>query len=95
MKVICKFESVIILKTSVTEEEKQEIISNCKKIINDEKMQVEDFGIKKLAYQIRGNNQGRYISLNYEQEEKSIVDLERYFRIDDKIIKFITIRKDD
>lgn len=52
----------------------------------------EDMGNKELAYEIQKNKIGHYIKIEfYAINHTKIDELERYFRINDDILKFITI----
>ena len=90
------YETVIILKGSLTNEEYQEEIIKIKKYF--ERFEVESFkesGIKRLAYEVKENKTGYYEIVTFKAKSKDITELERFYRINEAIIKFITIRKDD
>ena len=91
-----KYESVIIINPSVDEEGVKALIQKFTDIINNEgKVEsVDELGKKKLAYEIMKNTEGIYEVFNFEAKPELIAELERNYRIDDKIMKFITIRKD-
>ena len=53
----------------------------------------EDMGNKKLAYEIQKNKTGHYIKIEFYAKDYEIIkELERYFRINDDILKYITIK---
>lgn len=90
-----KYESIIILRPDYKEESKQEIIDKCKTLMKNID-EIEDIGIKKLAYEIKGNKEGYYIIFkDFEQTAEGIAEIERYYRLNETIIKFIVVRKDD
>lgn len=93
-----KYESVIIIKPNIAEDIIKEIIEKVKKILetnNGTITKVEEIGLKKLAYEIQKSQEGYYIVFEYEIEPTIIAELERYFRITEDVLKFLTIRKDD
>ena len=55
----------------------------------------EDLGLKKLAYRIQGNDKGHYYIIKFEANSEFIPELERKMRLDQNIIKFITMRLED
>lgn len=57
-------------------------------------VEIENMGIKKLAYEIKGLSEGNYVIFRYEAEKDKIGELEKNFRLDDNVIKFITVRYD-
>ena len=92
-----KYESVIIINPSVEEEGIKALIAKYTDLINNEgKVEsVDEIGKKRLAYEIMKNKEGYYTVFNFESKPELIAELERNYRIDDSIMKFITIRKED
>ncbi len=92
-----KYESVIIIRPNLDEEEIDNIIQKVKDIIeeNGSVTKIDNMGMKKLAYEIRKNKEGYYIVIYFEADPSIILELERYYRITENIIKFLTVRKDD
>ena len=91
-----KYESVIIINPSVDDEGLKAIETKYTDLINNEgKVEsVDNLGKKKLAYEIMKNTEGFYTVFNFEAKPELIAELERNYRIDDQIMKFITVRKD-
>lgn len=91
-----KYESIIIVNPHLNDVEIKILNEKIKCLIkeNGNFESVEDIGIKKLAYEIRKNNEGHYIIFNFESKYDFIAELERFYRINEQIIKFIVIRKD-
>ena len=92
-----KYESVIIINPSVEEEGIKALIAKYTDLINNEgKVEsVDEIGKKRLAYEIMKNKEGYYTVFNFEAKPELIAELERNYRIDDNIMKFITIRNED
>ena len=51
----------------------------------------EDWGNKKLAYEIKKKSRGHYVCMTYGGTGEIIKELERNFRLDENIMKFMTI----
>ena len=65
-------------------------------INNDGKVEsVNEKRKKRLAYEIMKNKEGFYVVFNFEAKPELIAELERNYRIDDSVMKFITIKKED
>ena len=92
-----KYESVIIVAPTLDEKQQKEIENKYSKIINENGKvnSFENLGKKRLAYEIRKNKEGLYMIFNFESEASFILELERQYRIDDNVIKFIVVRRDD
>lgn len=92
-----KYESVIIVVPTLKEDEIKELENKYTKLINDngELIKLENLGVKKLAYKIRENEEGLYIVFTFRSEFEFISELERQYRIDDNVIKFIVVKMED
>ena len=91
-----KYESVIIINPSVDDEGIKSLITRFTDIINnDGKLEkTEELGKKRLAYEINKNKEGFYVVFNFEAKPELIAELERNYRIDDNIMKFITVKNE-
>ena len=87
-----KYETVIIVnpKIKYIGDIKERIL----KIIGDLNVEIfEDLGNRDLAYEIQGEKEGHYIRIEYYTKEDEVIkNLERYFKINTDILKYITIR---
>lgn len=89
-----KFEGVILLNVDIPIKKSQEIIDKIKEIVYN-LTEVKNIGVRKLAYDIKKNKEAYYIDFYFEDNSENIAELERYFRINDDILKFIIIKKED
>lgn len=87
-----KYETVIIVnpKIKYIGDIKERIL----KIIGDLNVEIfEDLGNRYLAYEIQEEKEGHYIRIEYYTKEDEVIkNLERYFKINTDILKYITIR---
>jgi len=93
-----KYESIYILKADMEKDEMTTLIEKFKTLVESAEGKiesVEEWGTKKLAYPIQKMEQGYYVLMNFEAKPEFIVELERVYKINDKVIKFITVRKDE
>lgn len=58
-------------------------------------VKVEDMGRRRMAYKIKKNTEGRYVLFEIEGSGKEIAELERRMRVNDAIIRYITVRVDE
>lgn len=87
-----KFESIIIIKPELEKEVRNIILAKVSEIV--ENLTIEDIGLKELAYEVKGNKKGSYLLFNFEDSAEKIEILEDYYRQNDNILKFITVRLD-
>jgi len=90
-----RYETIYILRPNLSEEEISKIIESTSQIIRDENGTVIDlnkWGMKKLAYLIRKESQGYYIFCDYAGSPAAVSEIERKFRIDDSVLRYLTIK---
>lgn len=93
-----RYESVIIINPTLNEEERKETLNKYEMLMkgfSNKKVEVEDLGEKKLAYEIQNNKTGYYVVFKFHSEPEKIAELERNYRIDDNVMKFITVRMEE
>ena len=89
------YESVIIGRQDLTPNQFEELVEDFIKIIVSFKGVIkkrENWGIRNLAYKINKNRKGHYILLNIDSSSDAIVEFERVMRLNEDIIRFLTIR---
>lgn len=90
-----RYETIFILRPSQSEDEVNTIIENTKKVILDEKgaiIGLYRWGLKKLAYTIKKETQGQYVFCDFAGTPAAVAEIERKFRIDDAVLKYLTIK---
>jgi small subunit ribosomal protein S6 len=93
-----RYETIFILRPGQSEDEINTIIENTKKVILDEKgaiIGLSRWGLKKLAYTIKKETQGQYVFCDFAGTPAAVAEIERKFRIDDAVLKYLTIKTAD
>lgn len=92
-----KYETIFLMKNTLTEEQRNKIIDTIKNYINKNGKinYTEDLGEKTLAYEIKEYKKAYYYLIEFDAEVEAITKLERIYRINDDILKFIVVRKND
>ncbi len=91
-----KYETIFLMKKDLTEEQRNKVVDTIKNYLNGNGKitNTEELGKKKLAYEIRKYNEAYYYAIEFNAKAEAIRELERMYRINDDILKFIVIRKD-
>ena len=55
----------------------------------------ENWGLRNLAYKIQSYKKGYYYMIVFNGEKEAVSELERNFRIDENIIRFLTSKADN
>lgn len=97
-----KFETVLILDPDKDNKTIKKYIESKLKLFtswNDKNKKIiidEDIGKRKLAYKMKDKYEyGRYIIFKYYATAENTAELARILRIEDIVLKFITMRMDD
>ncbi len=95
-KTIRDYESVVVFKPTLTEDEVQRRLQEVKDFVQKkggEVLNITDWGTKQLAYPIQGFNHGRYFILNIRSEQPQLPnELDFYYKINEDIIRWLNIQ---
>ena len=89
------YESVIIGRQDLTSGQFETLIEKFISVLQSFKGEIkkrELWGLRNLAYKINKNRKGHYILLNIESSPEAILEYERLMRLDEDIIRFLTIK---
>lgn len=89
------YETMFILKPTLTEEETAAQIELVKANIaknGGEIVACDDMGSKQLAYEIEKHKRGYYFVAYFKGLPKGILEVERQYRINENILRFIFIK---
>ncbi len=93
-----RYETVTIFAPDISEGQLNPALERVQSIIDaggGYLVEAEDWGVRKLAYPIRKKSRGRYFCINYCGNGAIVDEIERFFRIDDRLLKFMTILLDE
>lgn len=91
-----QYEMVLILKAGLEEDERNQVLDRLKDAINQNGTvgEIDDWGTRKLAYEVNYNKDGYYYVLNYEADPSVVAEVERRARILDQILRYLTVKKE-
>lgn len=91
-----KYEGVFIFQTNIEKEQREQIFNRLKGIIESdgEVLNIDEWGVRKLAYEINDLAEGYYIVVEFQAEISAIDELDRICKITDGIMRHLVIRKD-
>ena len=93
-----RYETILIAHVDLSEDELNQLISRYETIITGQKgilVKVERWGKRKLAYLVRKQARGTYVLFEYAGASGVVNELERNLKIDDRILKFMTVFKEE
>lgn len=93
-----RYETILIAHVDLSEDELSALITRYGAVVTGQKgilIKVERWGKRRLAYLIGKQARGFYILIDYAGTTAVVNELERNLKIDDKILKFMTVLKAD
>ena len=91
-----KYETVYIISPTIDEEGTKALVEKFNNLVSShgELEKVEEWGKKKLAYEVQDQREGYYVYMSFAANSDFPSELERNFKITDGILKYMVIRKD-
>ena len=93
-----KYESMLIARQDLGQSQVNDIVATLSDAIKKEGgevVNVDNWGLKSLAYRIKKNRKGYYVVLNISAPASAIFEYERLARLNEDIIRFMTIKVDE
>ena len=98
VKRVRHYETMFIVKPTLTEDEIKKQIETVKENIRKNEGEIvacDDWGVRDLAYEIQKHKRGYYYIIYFKAPAASIKELERLYRINENIIRFIFVKYDN
>ena len=92
------YENLFIVKPDATEEEIDQLIEQMSKNVTSAGGtvdKVDKWGKRRLAYRVEKQREGSYVLLQFSAEPSAVKEFERRMRVQDSVIKFLTVRIDE
>ncbi|MDO4778026.1 MAG: 30S ribosomal protein S6 [Tissierellia bacterium] len=90
------YEMIVVFKPNLEEELRKNVLDRLFETINSNGKvgEVEDWGQKKLAYEINYIKEGHYYLVNFESDPSIIKEVQRRAQIADQIIRYLVVSKE-
>jgi small subunit ribosomal protein S6 len=94
--VMNKYEVMYIISPTVEEEQVKALVEKFNELISEhgEIEKVEEWGRKKLAYEVQDQKEGYYVLVYFTANSEFPLELERNFKINENILKYLIINRD-
>ena len=93
-----RYETIFITHPELSEEDHTELEKKLRSTITAMKgdaIKLDDWGSRKLGYEIGRNSRGRYFLLDYLAGSDLVREIERNLRLNDRVLKFQTVKVTD
>lgn len=93
-----QYEVVFIADPVADDDEVQRLTDNFKQLVTDQGgviNKAETMGRRQLAYEILHKTEGTFVLMEIEGSGREIAELERRMRVNDRVLRYITVRVDE
>jgi len=90
-----RYETIVIVDPDLSEGDRTSLFGRVKEIIPQQQgvlLKEDLWGTKKLAYAIKKKPRGFYARFDYCGMGPAVDEIERFFRIDDGVLKYLTVQ---
>lgn len=92
-----RYETIVIMDPDLSDEQRQPVVKRVQDVIDQENGYLaltDEWGTRKLAYEIKKKPRGYYTRFDFCGTSATVDEIERFFRIDDRVLKYMTVLLD-
>lgn len=93
-----KYELAVVVSAKIEDDERAETLEKAKALVErfgGQITNVDDWGKKKLAYEIQKMKEAYYYFIQFEAESTAPAEIESRIRIMDNVIRYLCVRQDE
>ena len=89
-----KYELALVVNAKIEDEAREAVVEKAKSYITRYGGTVEEWGKKRLAYEIQKMREGFYYFIQFEAEATCPAEVERHVRIMDNVLRYLVVKKE-
>jgi small subunit ribosomal protein S6 len=92
------YETLFIINPEISDEDADAVVDKFTGILTEGGAfigMVDKWGRRRLAYTVKSFNKGYYVLLDYGATPQAVAEMERLFKIDEQVIRFLTVKQAD
>ena len=92
-----KYELAVVVSAKIEDEERAAFVDKCKALIErfgGTITNVDDWGKKRLAYEIQKMKEGFYYFIQFEAESSAPAEIESRIRIMDNVLRYLVVKNE-
>ena len=93
-----RYETILIIDPDLSDDDRSSILEKLRDLITRHDaflVEFDNWGVRKLAYEIKKKGRGYYLRVDYCGISVLVDEIERFSRIDDRILKYMTVLLDE
>ena len=90
-----KYELAVVVNAQIDDEARTAVVDNCKALVErfgGTVTNVDDWGKKKLAYEIQKMSEAYYYFIKFEAETGCPAEVEAHIRLMEQVIRFLIVK---
>lgn len=90
------YETVCILHPELSEARVKEVVQGMQKTLEAGEaklLEIEEWGMRNLAYEVRKQTRGYYVRLEYESRPQAVTEFERGLRLSEDTLRFLSVAR--
>ena len=91
------YELAVVVSAKIEDEERAAVVDKCKALIErfgGTITNVDDWGKKRLAYEIQKMKEGFYYFIQFEAESSAPAEIESRIRIMDNVLRYLVVKNE-
>ena len=92
-----KYELAVVVSAKIEDEERAAVVDKCKALIErfgGTITNVDDWGKKRLSYEIQKMKEGFYYFIQFEAESSAPAEIESRIRIMDNVLRYLVVKNE-
>ncbi|MCR5755755.1 MAG: 30S ribosomal protein S6 [Acetatifactor sp.] len=93
-----KYELAVVVSAKLEDDERAAVVDKCKALVErfgGNITEVDEWGKKRLAYEIQKMKEGFYYFIKFEAETTAPAEIESRMRIMDGVIRYLCVKQDE
>jgi small subunit ribosomal protein S6 len=93
-----RYETIVIVDPDIGEDQRAPVFDRIKELVPQKGglvVEFDEWGARKMAYEVKKKKRGYYLRVDYCGTGDLVSEMERQFRIDDRVLKYMTILLED
>ena len=92
-----KYELALVVNAKIEDDAREAVVEKAKNYVTrygGTITEVEEWGKKRLAYEVQKMREGFYYFIQFEADAACPAEVERHVRIMDNVLRYLVVRKD-
>jgi len=92
-----KYELALVVNAKIEDEAREAVVEKAKSYVaryGGTVTEVEEWGKKKLAYEIQKMHEGFYYFIQFEADATAPAEIESHMRIMDNVLRYLVVKKE-